>query len=385
MEIKAKQFKVAVQVRSTIEPNNFLNSSSDENYICIKHKQDFQKIHASYHFDHVFDEHTKQIDLYSKSIVPLLELFLKGHNATILAYGQTGSGKTFTMGTNLISTQAPGNSDSVGIIPRLIKDIFSKKINNSNINITISYLELYNNKMIDLLLKESNQNLKTKKKVPLLEIQNLNGVVNVKNLTETNVSDASAVIKIIENCSKCRIVATTAKNMESSRSHAIFTIHFQNKLTNEKNKFNLIDLAGSERPDNTDKIRNMEGICINQELSFLKLALIKLAKNEHVVFSGNDLLRLLEDTFSGTNFSLFIACINPSDSNYAETYGTLQYCESIKRLKNIPKPVQENSSSNNYSTFMKELIELRQFKASFNNTMKCDASTSPIKFKELGM
>ena len=59
----------------------------------------------------------------------------------------------------------------------------------------------------------------------------------------------------------------------------------------------------------------MEGICINLELSFLKLALIKLAKNETVIFRGNDLLRLLEDTFTGLNFSLFIACINPADSN----------------------------------------------------------------------
>ena len=119
----------------------------------------------------------------------------------------------------------------------------------------------------------------------------------------------------------------------------------------------------------------MEGICINQELSFLKLALIKLAKNETVIFRGNDLLRLLEDTFTGLNFSLFIACINPADSNYNETYGTLQYCDSIKRLKNVAKPVQENKNS----VIMQELIALRQFKANSINVIKCDASTSPIK------
>ena len=47
-----------------------------ENYICIKNKLDFQKIHASFNFDYVFDDHIQQIDLYSISIVPLLDLFL---------------------------------------------------------------------------------------------------------------------------------------------------------------------------------------------------------------------------------------------------------------------------------------------------------------------
>ena len=84
-------------------------------YICIKNKLDVQKIQAFYNFDFVFDEQTKQIDLYSKSVVPLFELFLKGHNATILAFGQTGSGKTFTMGTNLSSSHILGKPDLIGL------------------------------------------------------------------------------------------------------------------------------------------------------------------------------------------------------------------------------------------------------------------------------
>ena len=86
-----------------------------------------------------------------------------------------------------------------------------------------------------MILKENNQKINSKtNKIPSLDIQNLNGLNSVKNLTEKCVTDASSIIKIIENCSRYRIVAETSKNIESSRSHAIFTIYVQNKLTNEK-------------------------------------------------------------------------------------------------------------------------------------------------------
>ena len=85
MASQNKQFNVSIRVRSSVEANNFVETSSSENNICIKNKLDVQKIQAFYNFDFVFDEQTKQIDLYSKTVVPLFEVFLKGHNATILA------------------------------------------------------------------------------------------------------------------------------------------------------------------------------------------------------------------------------------------------------------------------------------------------------------
>ena len=84
---------------------------------------------------------------------------------------------------------------------------------------------------------------------------------------------------------------------------------------------------------------------------------MKLSKNEQVVFRGNDLVRILEDSFTGDSLSLFVACINPEVSNYKETFDTLNYSNSIKRLKNISKQV-----TNHKDEIIKELDTLRNLK-----------------------
>lgn len=77
-----------------------------------------------------------------------------GFNATILAYGQTGSGKTHTMGTSCTNGLS---EDQVGIVPRVFNFIFEeldrrKKLNSlSEFTIKISFLELYNEELHDLL------------------------------------------------------------------------------------------------------------------------------------------------------------------------------------------------------------------------------------------
>ena len=72
-------------------------------------------------YDYVFDPLSKQEDLYSKAVVPLLDGFINGYNATVLAYGQTGSGKTYSMGTAVMCNE---RDEMNGVIPRLIKTLF---------------------------------------------------------------------------------------------------------------------------------------------------------------------------------------------------------------------------------------------------------------------
>lgn len=73
-------------------------------------------------YDYVFGSSSKQEDLYHETVIPLLEGFFKGYNATVLAYGQTGSGKTYSMGTAF--TMCSETSEEKGVIPRLIKTVF---------------------------------------------------------------------------------------------------------------------------------------------------------------------------------------------------------------------------------------------------------------------
>ena len=183
------------------------------------------------------------------------------------------------------------------------------------------------------------------------------------------------ILNLLEECCKYRVTTATLKNMESSRSHAIFSIYLLNKNNNQKSKFNLIDLAGSEKPSGTGRC---EGIAINQGLLSLKLVLNKLSKGEKVVFRGNDLIRILEDTLTGKAYTLLFACINPSKSNFNETSSTISYCETIKSIKLNNKPIKILKDIN--INVNDELIFLRKFKENFDKIKKCDSSTSPIKF-----
>jgi hypothetical protein len=127
---------------------SILHISSNQQQIIIGKNKEFI-------FDHIFSDHTKQQQIFEQYISPLISSCLSGYNATIFAYGQTGSGKTHTMGTSmeLIST------DEEGIIPRAMRFLFheietqlyEKKV---VINIRLSFLEIYNEEMRDLLHPE---------------------------------------------------------------------------------------------------------------------------------------------------------------------------------------------------------------------------------------
>ena len=367
---KMGNFKVAVKIRQlNCEENNI--EVINDNRVILINKQDSHKKNE-FCFDYTFNNTVKQIEFYKNSVFPLVDHFLLGDNATVLCYGQTGSGKTYTMGTNFIDE----NADNEGIICRVVDDIFNS-IDSTLSDITLSYLEIHNNKMIDLLFKEKSFNSQKKLTTPLLQIQRCQstGMIKINNLSIIPVKNALALRKVIQDCSRFRTTAATTMNQNSSRSHALFTIYLNNKESNKITKFSLIDLAGSEKPDDSNKLLKKEGICINQGLSLLKLTLIQLARHENVTFRGNDLVRLLEDSFTGNSRSLFIACVNPMSSNYNESLNTLRFADSIQRLKNIKKIINEESQS----ILNKELIELREFKEKIQNKKTSDACTSPIK------
>jgi len=74
----------------------------------------------TFNFDVVFDENTRQEEVYEKCAKDLVISCLNGYNTTILAYGQTGSGKTYTMGSSAAYNIDQGE---VGIIPRVMKEV----------------------------------------------------------------------------------------------------------------------------------------------------------------------------------------------------------------------------------------------------------------------
>jgi kinesin family protein 4/21/27 len=147
-------------------------------------------------------------------------------------------------------------------------------------------------------------------------------------------------------------------NLSSSRSHAIFTLHFEkinlntiNILNetisaNEKNlpisfKINFIDLAGSERLKKTGATgeRFKESISINSGLLALSKVIMSLSENNpktYISYRDSKLTRMLKDSLNGNSITLIIACISTLDDNYEETLNTLNYASFAKSIKISP-------------------------------------------------
>ncbi|XP_068719080.1 chromosome-associated kinesin KIF4-like [Montipora capricornis] len=293
-------------------------------------------------YDYVFQTFSKQEDLYNKTVVPLVEGFFKGYNATVLAYGQTGSGKTFSMGTAF--TLCNETDETKGVIPRLIETIFQwieQRKNETEFFLKASFLEIHNGEIHDLL----NPCQSDESRIAVRDTHD--GGIKIAGLQELTVTCGEDLIRCLEQGSASRATGATAMNSRSSRSHAIFTITLEQKELQgselRKAKFHLVDLAGSERVKKTHAQgeRFKEGVNINKGLLALGNVISALSdelrkSNAHVPYRDSKLTRLLQDSLGGNSNTLMIACVSPADSNFEETLNTLRYADRARQIKNKP-------------------------------------------------
>lgn len=289
-------------------------------------------------YDYVFDPTVEQEEVFKTAVSSLLSGLFKGYHATVLAYGQTGSGKTYSMGGTY--TAAQENDPSVGVIPRVIRRIFEQKERECEFFLTVSYLEIYNEEILDLL--------STSKDKPAISIrEDPKEGIKIVGLTERQVTSAQEMVGCLELGNSARTVGSTAMNAASSRSHAIFTITLEQRRGTDKSdsvvsKLHLVDLAGSERQKKTkaEGDRLKEGISINKGLLSLGNVISALGdeskKNTFVPYRDSKLTRLLQDSLGGNSHTLMIACVSPADSNMEETINTLRYADRARKIKNKP-------------------------------------------------
>ncbi|XP_037605339.1 kinesin family member 4 [Sebastes umbrosus] len=290
-------------------------------------------------YDYVFDLIAEQEEVFN-SVSPLLCGLFKGYNATVLAYGQTGSGKTFSMGGTYTSAQE--TDPSVGVIPRVIRRIFEEREKRTDCEfcLAVSYLEIYNEDILDLLCPSKDR--------PGLSIrEDPKEGIKIVGLTERQVFSAHEMVGCLEVGNSVRTVGSTAMNAASSRSHAIFTITLEQRKGKDKadsvvSKLHLVDLAGSERQKKTkaEGDRLKEGISINRGLLSLGNVISALGdeskKSTFVPYRDSKLTRLLQDSLGGNSHTLMIACVSPADSNMEETINTLRYADRARKIKNKP-------------------------------------------------
>ncbi|VEN53899.1 unnamed protein product [Callosobruchus maculatus] len=289
-------------------------------------------------FDSTYDQDSTTEVIYNDICYPLVESVLEGYNATIFVYGQTGCGKSFTM---------EGVKDNIaqkGVISRAFEHIFEAISVTSGIKYLalVSYLEIYNEHIRDLLLTSEKLN-----GTPLTLKESPCEGVTVPGLTTHPVHNAAECEHLLNLGSKNRMIGATLMNQNSSRSHSIFTISIEqiSKVNNNecimKGKLNLVDLAGSERQTKTGATgeRLREATKINLSLSALGNVISALVdgKAKHIPYRDSKLTRLLQDSLGGNTKTLMIACISPSSRDYMETLSTLRYANRAKNIHNKPK------------------------------------------------
>ncbi|XP_039988333.1 kinesin-like protein KIF21A isoform X1 [Xiphias gladius] len=344
-------------------------------------------------YDYLFDMDSQQDSIYTTCTEKLIDGCFEGYNATVFAYGQTGSGKTYTMGTgfdvNIVD-------EELGIIPRAVHHLF-KGIEERRqaaqeqgrpvpeFKINAQFLELYNEEVLDLF--DSTRDMKQKSHVKIHE--DATGGIYTVGVTARTVSSEAEMMQCLKLGALSRTTASTQMNVQSSRSHAIFTIHLcqvrvcasdnqenetDNRVSNGNSemdeyetltaKFHFVDLAGSERLKRTGATgdRAKEGISINCGLLALGNVISALGdrgkRASHVPYRDSKLTRLLQDSLGGNSQTVMIACISPSDRDFMETLNTLKYANRARNIKNKVM-VNQDKASQQISALRTEIARLQ--------------------------
>ena len=312
-------------------------------------------------------DYAEQEHLHTDLGKPLLDNAFQGYNNCIFAYGQTGSGKSYSM---------MGYGSEAGVIPKICADMFERiaeveaKDPQIKCTVEVSYLEIYNERVRDLLNPSTKGNLKVR--------EHPSTGPYVEDLAKLVVGSFSEIEHLMDEGNKARTVAATNMNETSSRSHAVFTLiltqkrnDLEMKLSTEKAaKISLVDLAGSERANSTGATgaRLKEGAEINRSLSTLGRVISALAdlssgpkkkgKGSQVPYRDSVLTWLLKDSLGGNSMTAMIAAISPADINFDETLSTLRYADSAKRIKNHAV-VNEDANARMIRELREELESLR--------------------------
>ncbi|KIM26341.1 hypothetical protein M408DRAFT_330691 [Serendipita vermifera MAFF 305830] len=185
----------------------------------------------TFNFDHVLGQATTQHALWSSTAQPLVARFLEGFNCTVLAYGQTSSGKTYSMTGTDLDSDPNDPSNGMGIIPRSVAAIFAKaeelkreSAGTWQYSIKGSFIELYNEDLIDLLVDDSAG---ARREVQIREDKD--GHIIWGGLREVATKSAPEVMNLIRQGSSIRRTNETDMNAQSSRSHAIFSLTLTQK------------------------------------------------------------------------------------------------------------------------------------------------------------
>ncbi|KAL2600615.1 hypothetical protein GLYMA_10G154200v4 [Glycine max] len=305
---------------------NFESSSDNElQVICADSSK------KQFKFDHVFGPEDNQEAVFQQT-KPIVTSVLDGYNVCIFAYGQTGTGKTFTM---------EGTPEHRGVNYRTLEELFritEERHDTMKYELSVSMLEVYNEKIRDLLVENSAE--PTKK----LEIkQAAEGTQEVPGLVEARVYGTEDVWEMLKTGNRVRSVGSTCANELSSRSHCLLrvTVMGENLINGQRTKSHLwlVDLAGSERLGKTEAEgeRLKESQFINKSLSALGDVISALAsKSSHIPYRNSKLTHMLQSSLGGDCKTLMFVQVSPSSADLGETLCSLNFATRVRGIESGP-------------------------------------------------
>ncbi|XP_077945787.1 uncharacterized protein stard9 isoform X2 [Gasterosteus aculeatus] len=402
---RAEEGRLAVQVEDklvrvrNVKPDGRADGAADSREKLLEFCFDY----CYWSVDPADPHYASQEEVFQDLGVSVLSGASEGYNVCLFAYGQTGSGKTYTM---------MGTPDSTGLTPRICQGLFRPEDTvpdeQSSSRVEISFLEIYNERVRDLL-----RGGEPKKRAGLRVREHPEKGPYVQDLSQHVVSDCKQAMDLLEQGIANRITAATHNHDASSRSHAIFTIQYtqaileNNHPSETVSKINLVDLAGSERADpHYCRDRLTEGSNINKSLVTLGIVISALAQNSQmssscqsinsmasegdgstvgshssslsgggggggggrrhcfIPYRDSVLTWLLKDSLGGNSKTIMIATVSPSSSSYNETLSTLRYAGHAKNIINKPR-VNEDASVRLIRELREEIDRLKSMLLSF--------------------
>ncbi|EER19633.1 kif9, putative [Perkinsus marinus ATCC 50983] len=286
-----------------------------------------------------------QQEVYKHAARDLVRSAFEGINGAVIAYGHTGAGKTYTM------VGSTSSYEHRGIIPRVLADLFKEKEERTAmiIDIKLSYLEIYNEALSDLLAT-ANLDIRPGDSITsdLTMYEDLKQGVQVKGLRRVPVEGEEDALAAFYSGESNRSMGETMSNKRSTRSHTILTVYVssRSKLDSAEkiiySKIHLVDLAGSERtkvsPKTESRVAPMEVSSINKSCTYLEQVVLALASRnrEHVPYRQSKLTYLLKDSLGGNCRSVLIAAIWPEARHFEETASTLRFASRVRCVSNSP-------------------------------------------------
>lgn len=348
-----------------------VRAGSDATAICVQSSSSHGNncVMTECSFDHVFLDRSSQEELFAAA-EPSLRATLDGYNATVFAYGQTGTGKTHTIfgddadvGTAVMEppTEPPtaAAKPAWGIIPRalllLLDQAETLKGVGVSMSLTLSFIQIYNDKVFDLLTDRRRQ-----RPLSIREQPTLDGSTSVvlQGLLSEPVGTLEEALQLLKRGRANRTVRETELNSSSSRSHAIVQLSITSERSlatgeqlRRQSRLNLVDLAGSEKWNTGVEMEDAHAFelkNINSSLSALGncIAALSEAGRKHIPYRDSALTRVLQDSFGGNTQACLIATVSPSARASDETLRTLQFAD---RARSVMQSVRVNEALSSVS------------------------------------